>query len=47
MFKLLIDANITPLGCDRVGLNAVLPQARALLEATLLEGNSLAAHTDG
>ncbi|WP_198669059.1 ExeM/NucH family extracellular endonuclease [Elioraea thermophila] len=47
VFKLIIDQNITPLGYDPVGLNAVLPQARALLEATLLQGDYLAAHTYG
>ncbi len=47
VFKLLIDANISLRGYNPVGLNAVLPQVRALLEATLLEGNFLAACTDG
>ncbi|MCS6921289.1 MAG: ExeM/NucH family extracellular endonuclease, partial [Elioraea sp.] len=46
-FKLIIDQNITPLGYDPVGLNAVLPQARGLLEANLLQGDYLAAHTYG
>ena len=46
-FKLIIDQTITPLGYDPVGLNAVLPQARGLLEARLVAGDYLAAHTYG
>ncbi|MCS6814866.1 MAG: alkaline phosphatase D family protein, partial [Cyanobacteria bacterium] len=45
--KQLLVAQTTPLGYDPVGLNNNLPQASGLINATLLQGDYVAAHTFG
>lgn len=46
-FKLIINQQTAPLGYDPVGLNANLAQANGRLDATLLQGDYVAAHTFG
>jgi phosphodiesterase/alkaline phosphatase D-like protein len=45
--KQLINAQLAPLGYDPVGLNANLPAAQGLIDATLLQGDYVAGHTYG
>jgi 3-phytase/alkaline phosphatase D len=45
--KQLLVAQTTPLGYDPVGLNSNLPQAEGRINATLLQGDYVAAHTFG
>ncbi len=42
--KALVDAQVTPLGYDPVGLNNNLPEADGLIDAELLSGDYLATH---
>ena len=46
-FKAIINQQIAPLGYDPVGLNANLAQANGRIDATLLRGDYVAAHTFG
>lgn len=46
-FKQVINQGLTPLGYDLVGLNENIPAANNLIDATLLEGDYVAAHTFG
>jgi len=43
--KDLVNAQVDPLGLDRVGLNDNLPSAEGLIDAELLQGDYLSAHT--
>jgi phosphodiesterase/alkaline phosphatase D-like protein len=45
--KQLINAQLAPLGYDPIGLNANLPAAQGLIDATLLQGDYVAGHTYG
>jgi alkaline phosphatase D len=45
--KQLINAQLSPLGYDPVGLNANLPAAEGLIDATLLKGDYIAGHSYG
>ncbi|MGA7954548.1 MAG: alkaline phosphatase D family protein, partial [Gloeobacterales cyanobacterium] len=45
--KQLINVQLTPLGYDPIGLNANLPAAQGLIDATLLQGDYVAGHTYG
>jgi phosphodiesterase/alkaline phosphatase D-like protein len=45
--KQLINAQLAPLGYDPVGLNANLPAAQGLIDATLLQGDYVAGQTYG
>ncbi|MEA5553739.1 phytase [Anabaena cylindrica UHCC 0172] len=45
--KSVIDGGLTPLGYDPVGLNNNLAVANGLIDATLLQGDYVAAHTYG
>lgn len=45
--KALIDQQLNRFGYDPLGLNHNLPSADGLVDATLLQGDYVAAHTDG
>lgn len=45
--KQIVNSGLNPLGYDPVGLNDNLPQANGLINANLLQGDYIAAHTFG
>jgi len=45
--KLLVNGQLATLGYDAVGLNANLPAANGLIDATLIQGDYAAVHTYG